>query len=511
MTRRQVRNAYQKIRLSEQEKGQVLEQIISASDRKAPDGKEITMKRRNLKPVLIAAIVALMVLLMGSAWAVMHLEDLKVGESVSRGEVIDSRGNVVKETQMIRDLISLQGIAGSANQMAAREWIEFEEYYCTNHADRIENLFIRPDDYQAYGVGNQEMVDKVDEICDKYGLKVAGKVFYAEREDAQFLLDALKLDSIVTDGAGDVQYLGGYFYSCGNFNLELEFRLNSSEACWNDPIPASMRYTDKEYLDTVLWSVDPERVEQWNYTCENGAGVLLVITGNRGAILYDRGDAFLYVGFSTVQSGETGVENTMTHRDLELIAEAMDFYVCPAKPDMQTVESAYLEIEKKRAEEQERQENMPQSWEKESYGEVLNMFPWWDCFALRDITGDGAEELLIGMEEDRFFWGFTMEDGVTKSLIQTGNDLYLCENGIIESFCENEEVILHRYYHVENGKCVPVDGVEYDKEARTWGKHLNADPWTDVEITEEEAMQIVNAYPRIPLEMKPVSEFPGDR
>ena len=267
MTRRQVREAYGTIRLSEQEKNQVLDQILTVSCGKTPDGKELTMKKRTLKPVLIAAIVAVMILLMGSAWAVLNLDDLIIGQhTYQEGGFVDEAGETIPPTEYTKEVISLQGIEGTPNYQAAAEWYAYEQDYITNHWEKIDNFFERPEAYQAYSVGNQEMMDKVDEICEKYGLKLAGEVAWVDTWHDGLMLDILGIERIVKNTVTNVENRGGYFYACGNFKHYVEFCLATPTSNWDAPVGATIFYHDKEYLDTVYWTYDPDDCRQWSYT-----------------------------------------------------------------------------------------------------------------------------------------------------------------------------------------------------------------------------------------------------
>lgn len=76
----------------------------------------------------------------------------------------------------MKEIISVQGVAESPNQQAAKEWYEFTKAYdiVQKYPDGIPD-FTAPDAYDSYWVPTQELVDKVDEICKKYDLKLAGE------------------------------------------------------------------------------------------------------------------------------------------------------------------------------------------------------------------------------------------------------------------------------------------------------------------------------------------------
>lgn len=422
MTRRQTREAFGKIRLTDREKEQLLDRILSASSGTAPDGKDIAMKRRTMKPILIAAIVAAMILLMGCAWAVMNLDDLVIGEyRYPESAHVDEGGEYVPETERTREVVSLQGIAGSPNQMAAQEWYTYEQDYTLNHWEKIQNDFQVPEDYRAYHPGNQEMVDKIDEICEKYGLKLAGEVAWVETWHGGLMLEILGVENLVTDVAREVEHLGGYFYACGNFKHVFEFSLDSPETSWEYPVLATVFYHDKEYLDTVFWSVNTDNYSQWNYTCSDGTEVLIVTSDDRAEILCDREDAFISLGVFRVGYDENDNRMYMTERDLELIAEAIDFSVKSQKPDMEAAQKRLDDMtEAYQATKPER--------EPYTYGDVVQ----WQInnrysdkqlyYCLYDFGGDGSTELLLGYEETFNFMFSIHSDGEAGPADFTGED-----------------------------------------------------------------------------------------
>lgn len=93
--------------------------IIEAQSHRAPRKAK---RRSPWKLILMAA--ALAVLLTGCAYAVMRLQDLKIGtynpEPLFAGETF-------LEEALNQDSMSLQGFAGSPGYLAAKEWLEYQE------------------------------------------------------------------------------------------------------------------------------------------------------------------------------------------------------------------------------------------------------------------------------------------------------------------------------------------------------------------------------------------------
>lgn len=403
MIRRQVKEAYRKITLSTKDKEDVLNRILSASLVMSSDGRDIAIKKKSIKPVLIAAIIVLMVLLMGCAWVVMKFDDLVIGEKeFERTHVDEGSGELITEPVEVRNILSLQGLAGTPSHQAVKEWLKFKEGYDPNLAILDEDSFQAGPEYDAYSVYTQDMVDKIDEICGKYDLKPAGQVVDVNPWQTDAMMEILGISSFLKEKVREVYYAGGYFYSCGNFKMEGYFTLDNAEGAWQNEVHFSYRYADKGYLDTVTLSLEPETITQWNYTCADGMEILIVHGEDQGHLFCDRADAFLTVSF---YSEDMWLEDrtAMTERDMELIAETIDFSVKPGSFDMNEavmvladVTAAYNETKPPR--------------EPFSYAKLLEwMIPWrietFDdppqlYYALLDFDEDGVEDILLGYENE---------------------------------------------------------------------------------------------------------------
>ena len=98
MKKRSIVNAYEPVHPDEEARNRMLHNILLSSEI-SPEGKDERIMRKKTKPILIAAIIGLMVLMMGCALIAFSLQDMKIGEyAYGSGEILDSDGNVIKET-----------------------------------------------------------------------------------------------------------------------------------------------------------------------------------------------------------------------------------------------------------------------------------------------------------------------------------------------------------------------------------------------------------------------------
>ena len=180
------------------------QKYIEESEQDIPAKKAITparnqhkaqSKRLSTRKVwLIAAVIALTLLLVGCAVIyVLSLEQLVVvdhtDEMVSALEdgksetIFDRNTETLPETTagpfVAEKVLSLQGYEGSPSYNALQEWLTYAaEYTIQNPELRFSDEFQRPEAYTEYPCYSQDMVDKVDELCNKYGLHLLGKSLF---------------------------------------------------------------------------------------------------------------------------------------------------------------------------------------------------------------------------------------------------------------------------------------------------------------------------------------------
>ena len=507
-----------------------------------PKGTEKNQNARRLirRPFLIAAIIALMVFFMGCAVVLLNLERLKVGEESYMDAMRYSEdGSKIPATEKVKQFISIVGAEGSKNHLAMREWMDFKQRCDPDGSIWSASAgFQRPAQYNNYvDVYSQEMVDKIDEICEKYDLKLEGDAVIFQKNVAELFSQVLDIPGITGEKSNlETEFGGARVTECGNFNASYQADFRNPETNQQFTFTLIYDYRDKAYFSTAYLVIeDAEAVEQWNYTLPNGTEVLIASDkGGDAYILCDRKDAFINVTIRNVGWNWVSPADVMSHRDMELIAEALDYSLKPKKVEnmsqlKQQLEDIYQagEIqEEDPAEVEARMQLYEENEHHESYGDLICQMRdnesyfvshcnvayehFWETmeYTLLDITGDGTEELILGRDGHiHAIW--TIRNGLTEGIASSYYEGYLCEGNVYESYVFLDGKPYHYYSQIgEDGLKENLRTVEYDTFYESWMLDESQDGTGRTPISEEEAMEIINSYVRIPLEMKSVQEYP---
>lgn len=478
--------------------------------------KPLPLPRRRLW--LVAAVIGLMLLLVGCTVAyVLRLQDLKVAEyRPTTPTVYDENGDVISlPTLAPRTQITLQG----ANQEALAEWNSFCRDYDPDGAIVTANdnneLGIPNPYYIPYGCYSWEMVNKLDEIVQKYDLKLLSPDVGCQSYESSVLFSSLGIDGVFH---GDVEYLSGYFYPEGTFNIALLFQPDTDQWPYEDNL-AEYYYSVKEYFDPVYYEVaDLENCTQWNYTRSDGRTVLLVMNDEWARIIADLQDALVTVSFAS-SKWDGGTKVQMTQSALEQISEQFDFSIQPHPADMTKVDAlmeaaqAAYEAERAAAAENLYTQGYEQYIQQELDRAAEHGTRMRDglFYALCDLNGDGVMELLSGGKAS--LWEIlSMRDGKSyqyadceKISSLAALQFTVCENHVLEleRIRDNSAEIWY-YFRAEAEGLTYLEGLEKNED--TWyslpvSPTEGPDAEVRTEITEQQAQAIIASY--VPLETQP--------
>lgn len=120
-------------------------------------------------------------------------------------------------------------------------------------------------------------------------------------------------------------------------------------------------------------------------------------------------------------------------------------------------------------------------------------------YALRDLDGDGQDELLLYNSGETLTKVASIQNGTAQEILN-GNILWLCEGNVLEEwegFSGGGERMT--YYRVENHAAVLFDCITYNGNESRWYRGNNYDPLEEdlTPITEDEAYRVTNAYFRM--------------
>lgn len=479
------------------------------------------------KPLLAAALIAMLLMLTGCAAVVLlHLQDMKITEEPGTRHR-DAQGVWIAPTEVTLDVISVRGYRGSPNQLATSEWYEFEHSYDPDGQLAVANNHNKagiPPEYRfPYGCYTQEMVDKVEEITERYGLKKLSPGFIVQKWQSRALLSLLSIQPMCReDLVKNVQYGSGCFYPEGSFRYEFAFLLKGGEPVWPYQLWAKVDYTNKEYFDPDYISIDADLYEEWNYQRADGIPVLIARSRYGGFLFAEQENAYMTVSINATGTMPRGETRQFSREDMEQIAEAVDFSLRPRPLDAAEAEALLKQADARYEESQAETRNAGSydsyaSYIKEKYidgADQLIGTPFVrNYYALLDLNGDGVEELLLSDREDNFRDVLTIRDGTVVKTPLFWQTLNLCENNVImvTGFDLRDEPSCYGYQTLDESgeRIVALDGVNRNPKTGSWARlHDTEDVSVFEDITDEEYQAIRNKYPPVDLKMKSISEFP---
>ena len=268
------------------------------TERKLQKEKSRRMFRR---PLVVAAIIALLLLLVGCAVYFYRLEQLVLidhsdevvmtfTEEKAKITEIETLPETTAGPFVAEQVLSLQGYEGSPAYEALWEWLTYEtEYTIQNPELRFSDEFQRPEAYTPYCCYSQEMVDKVDEICEKYGLHLIGT--------SLFILDAEGMEkhglSGVLSEAAMPRCFYGHLYEDGSFIASGELEISGD---YEKTVQFQMHNIKKDaFYDTPLGLNNISDFVQWNYTTQDGYVALLALNERTGLIFAENEGRFVSI------------------------------------------------------------------------------------------------------------------------------------------------------------------------------------------------------------------------
>ena len=117
-------------------------------------------------------------------------------------------------------------------------------------------------------------------------------------------------------------------------------------------------------------------------------------------------------------------------------------------------------------------------------------------YALRDLDGDGQDELLLYNSGETLMKVATIQNGTAQETL-SGNVLDLCEGNVLEAWEGGSGAEQRTYYRVENHTAVPFECIIYNIDENQCYRDSNYDFYEEnlTPITEEEYNRVVNTYP----------------
>ena len=312
--------------------------------------KHENTRRLIRRPFLVAALIALMLLLVGCAVVyVLSMKEINIGQQQTYQDVFEydpESGQAVAylgQEAVTEEVLTLAGIKGSPNYQAAQEWFTFKQEYDPDHSilTELNSAGLVPEfpaEYGAYDIYTQDMKDKLDEILAKYNLKLIGEEVPFRTEE--LTCKALGLEDIVVPGSDAVMDLDfAQFQACGNLNLDFSL-LIAGDTQDEQETRCHIYYMRKDaFTEDVISLGEIDTWQEWNYTTASGETVLIFRSpsDSRGYIFCDMPNYTVTLSFEFIHQQHsrdadgnwTADKSVMTDQQIERLADVIDFSIEP--------------------------------------------------------------------------------------------------------------------------------------------------------------------------------------
>lgn len=301
------------------------------------------------RPFLVAAIIAMMLFLVGCAVVyVLSLQDVKIGEATETRDYRLVEGTYVEDPHEVsQNVLTLAGLEGTNAYQACSDFFAFKEEYTKNMEEMINNGTL-PEGFFENGTYGKTMDAKAEELAQQYGLKLEGE--YLDFRTTGNMCDALGIERFTQESEEiSASIDGGSCYDTGNFYLYFSFDFPENRGYEVLSTSGYLRWNRADCFsrDYVALVDSGDWIER-NYTTASGSEVLILQspTQERGYILCDRGDALMSLQLDVnieILSEDNGIVTAeyqhMTDRQIELVADAVDFAVQPRIPTQADVDN----------------------------------------------------------------------------------------------------------------------------------------------------------------------------
>ena len=291
------------------------------------------------RPFLLAAVIALLLLLVGCAAVyVLKMEHVKISSGTDQRDYSLVDGVYVKDPHTVSTTtLSMAGLKGSNAYKACADFYAYET--------ELRASASASGDWTGY---DDAINAKAQELAEQYGLKPEGQplTFRTTRN----LCNALGVERFVRNSQDvSIDVDQGFCRDSGNFFVLLRFAFpedqgyevtyTSGALYWNRQDTFSREYFTLE--DRGDW------VER-NYTTSAGNTVLILTSPSqeRGYILCNRGDALMTLWLDAnpeILSEDAGVVSAeylhMREKQLNMVADALDFAIQPNIPTQADVDA----------------------------------------------------------------------------------------------------------------------------------------------------------------------------